>query len=86
MTNLPDLTSPTDLSAFGKPNVVLVPRLVTSVAKLPAVTHVMEQLRPELWIGCGGVEMRLVFADDVTCDRCFEWLKACIIENHKTKN
>jgi hypothetical protein len=85
MADLPDLRAPTDLSAFGKPNVVLVPSLVTSVAKLPAVTHVLEELKPELWIGCGGVEVRLVFAGEGACDRCFDWLKACILENHKAK-
>jgi hypothetical protein len=88
MTALPNLTSPTDLSAFGKPHVVLVPSTVTFVAKLEGVYDIREPMGPQVRIGCGGAELQLLFNpwDEATCDRCFEWLKACIFENHKVRN
>lgn len=72
--NLPSARIPTTLTAFGKPSVALVPAEVTSVRWLTFEKKEGTALAwgDELWIGCGGIEMKVGFENPGHDKACFD--------------
>jgi hypothetical protein len=73
-----DYTSPTDLARFGRPNVVLTPRKITSVVKKRTPSQSWQGV---LIVGCDGIEIEVKFDHEPAWNNCFEWVKQCILLN-----
>jgi hypothetical protein len=80
MTTAPNVLSPTTLEAFGKPNVAIDPRAVTSVwwMELSPDDAARTPHRFRLLVGCGGLEIPIGFRDQSKCEACFDWLLVCM--------
>jgi hypothetical protein len=73
-----DYTSPTDLARFGRPDVVLTPKKITSAVRTVTGSQLW---RGSITVGCAGVEVEIAFLDKAHWEACFEWVKACILQN-----
>jgi hypothetical protein len=78
----PDLHSPTDLAFFGRPDVTLVPKLITSAHRRLASNSLV-------WVGeigiiCDGVEIVPRFNSKAQWEACYRWVRQCILVNHAT--
>jgi hypothetical protein len=73
-----DFISPTDLAHFGRPNVVLTPRRITS-----AVQTVIsgDPWHGVIIAGCDGVQVEISFDHEPAWEHCFIWLKQCVLTN-----